>query len=160
MSSDFNINFEALKEQFPSIELVSDSNSFEKIRVNPDALLGLLNELKNDAMFDYDMLSSLIAVDLGENFELIYDLYSTGINKSVRISIYIDKKMPNVPSAVSVFESAHFDECEIFDMFGMDFKDNRKLKRLFMPETWVGHPLRKDYILEDKRLDWNLEAEL
>ena len=157
MNSSFDANFDVLKEQFPSIELISEENSFKKIRTDANELLALLNELKNDAMFDYDMLSTFIAVDLGENFELIYDLYSTETNKFMRVSVLIDRKFPKSPSVVDVFKSAHFDECEIFDMFGIEFSGNRKLKRLFMPKEWIGHPLRKDYVLEDKRLDWNLE---
>ena len=157
MNSSFDANFDVLEEQFPSIKLISEENSLKKIRTDANDLLALLNELKNDAMFDYDMLSTFIAIDLGENFELIYDLYSTETNKFMRVSVLIDRKFPKSPSVVDVFKSAHFDECEIFDMFGIEFSGNRKLKRLFMPKEWIGHPLRKDYVLEDKRLDWNLE---
>ena len=56
---------------------------------------------------------------------------------------------------VSLYKSAHFDECEIYDLFGVKFVGNEKLKRLFMPETWIGHPLLKSYELNDERLVWN-----
>ena len=61
-------------------------------------------------------------------------------------------------SITEIFKSAHFDECEIFDMFGIEFLGNKNLKRLFMPKEWVGYPLRKDYVLDDSRLAWNSEV--
>lgn len=153
----FSKDFDTLKEQFSSLELISEDNSFEKIRVDANDITELLNTLKNDAAFDFNMLSTFIAVDLNDNFELIYDLYSTNANKFCRVSVLVDKNYPKAPTAVDVFKSAHFDECEIFDLFGVEFTGNKKLKRLFMPQGWIGHPLRKDYVFEDKRLDWNLE---
>ena len=154
----FDSDLDILKEEFTGIEFISEDNSFDKIRANSVDIVHLLNTLKNDAAFDYDMLSTFIAVDLGDKFELIYDLYSTDTNKSLKISVFIDRDCPKSPSVVEVFKSAHFDECEIFDLFGVEFVGNKKLKRLFMPKEWIGHPLRKDYVLEDKRLDWNLEG--
>ena len=46
-------------------------------------------------------------------------------------------------------------EKEIYDLFGIKFIGNKELKRLYMPESWKGHPLKKDYIENDERLNWN-----
>jgi len=154
----FDAKFDILKEQFLNIEFISEENSFEKIRIDSNSIVGLLNVLKYDALFDFDMLSSFIAVDLKDNFELIYDLYSTNSNKSLQISTLIDRNSAKVSSITEIFKSAHFDECEIFDMFGIEFLGNKNLKRLFMPKEWVGYPLRKDYVLDDSRLAWNSEV--
>jgi len=151
----FDADFDILKEQFPSIEFISEENSFDKIRVNSDNILDLLHVLKAEAEFDFDMLSSFIAVDLQDNIELIYDLYSTTTNKSVKVFVLIDRNSPKIHSVVDVYKSAYFDECEIFDMLGVEFLGNKNLKRLFMPKEWLGHPLRKDYVQEDTRLAWN-----
>ena len=61
----------------------------------------------------------------------------------------------SIKSVVSLYKSAHFDECEIFDLFGVKFEGNDNLKRLYMPETWQGHPLLKSYVQNDERLVWN-----
>lgn len=149
------MNFDDL-EKF-NVEIVKRDNFFDKIRVEASKLCDLLNFLKNNAQFSFDRLHTIIAVDLGLDlgqFELIYDLHSIETGQSVRISVLLDRNSPNAPSVVEIFKSAYFDECEIFDLFGIKFINNPNLKRLLMPKGWVGYPLRKDYVLDDKRLDW------
>ena len=58
-------------------------------------------------------------------------------------------------SVSKIFDSAVADEKEIYDLFGVKFVGNEELKRLYMPESWEGHPLRKDYVENDERLIWN-----
>ena len=135
-------------------------SSFNKIQINSLDLCEALNFLKNDAKFAYDRLNTIIAVDLGievGKFELIYDLHSTQTNQIKRISILIDRNSPHIPSVVEIYKSAYFDECEIYDMFGIIFDKNPKLKRLLMPKGWIGYPLRKDYKQTDERLAWSLD---
>lgn len=151
-------NFELIKENFPNAEQVLEENSLEKIRVNSIDIVNLLTFLKNSPEFDFNMLNTLIAVDLNDQFELIYDLYSTNTNRTLVISLLVDRDSHKAPSITEVFKSAHFDECEIFDLFGIEFSGNKNLKRLFMPKNWIGHPLRKDYVFEDERLAWNSEV--
>lgn len=152
------MNFDVLKEKFPNLELIKKENSFDKIRVNTSKLYDLLNFLKNDAKFVFDRLNTIIAIDLGidtNHFELIYDLHSIKTGELARVSVIIDRNSPKVPSIVEIFKSAYFDECEIFDLFGITFDKNPDLKRLLMPKGWIGYPLRKDYKQTDERLVWN-----
>lgn len=132
--------------------------NLDKICVTQNELVETLCHLKDNAEFDFDRLNTIIGIDLGtENgkFELIYDLYSTKRSVTRRIYVVIDRNSPRVPSVVSIYKSAYFDECEIYDMFGIIFDKNPNLKRLFMPKGWGGYPLRKDYIQQDERLNWN-----
>lgn len=151
----FDIKFEILKENFLSLEFLSVENSFDKIRVEAKDLIALLIYLKNTPEFDFDRLNTIIAVDLGDSFEVIYDLHSSELGQMTRISVILERTAPKIPSVVDVFKSAYFDECEIFDLLGINFDKNPDLKRLFMPKGWVGHPLRKDYKQSDERLAWN-----
>lgn len=149
------MNFDVL-DKFGINEPIKESeNSFEKFRVESSNLCELLNFLKNNAQFSFDRLNTIIAVDLGDNFELIYDLHSTETTQSIRISVIVDRNSPKAPSVVEIYKSAYFDECEIYDLFGVEFINNPDLKRLFMPKGWIGHPLRKDYKQTDERLTWN-----
>ena len=66
------MNFDIL-EKF-NVEIIKKENSFDKIRVENSKLCDLLHFLKNNAEFDFDRLNTIIAIDLGDNFELIYDL--------------------------------------------------------------------------------------
>lgn len=115
-------------------------------------LVEILNYLKNTPEFDFDMLTSIIAVDKIDYIELIYQLYSSKNNNSAEV---VFSAYGHAPSVISVYKSAYFDECEIYDLFGVNFSENENLKRLFMPESWIGHPLLKNYKLNDERLVWN-----
>lgn len=143
------------------VELINRENSFDKFRVDCLHLPAMLNYMKNDAKFGYDRLNTIICIDLGlevAKFELIYDLYSTSTGQNGRVSVLLDRDLPHIHTAVEIFPSAYFDECEIYDMFGINFEKNPNLKRLLMPKGWVGYPLRKDYEQTDKRLAWNEDS--
>lgn len=143
------MNFDVLLSEINLTVIDSD-----KIRVEPSDLVKLLSILKNNPEFDFDMLFSITAVDLVEKFALIYDLYSTNLRGNLFVSVEISAGSPQIYSVVEIFKSAHFDECEIFDMFGIKFINNDNLERLYMPSGWIGHPLRKDYKFVDNRLMW------
>lgn len=139
------VNFDTLKDKFPTITVG------EKILV-AENIADVLSFLKNNPQYDFDMLSTIVAVDLQDKIELIYYLYSTNLSEFAKVSVYTEKFTASV---VNIYKSAYFDECEIYDLFGVEFVGNPNLKRLFMSETWVGHPLKKDYVQEDTRLCWN-----
>lgn len=103
--------------------------------------------------YKFDMLKEIIASDNQDgSFELIYHLYSTQDDEDMLISIRVGDETESVSK---VFDSAIADEKEIYDLFGIKFFGNDELKHLYMPESWDGHPLRKDYKEADERLNWN-----
>lgn len=141
-----------------NFNVLQKENCFPKVQADSSELCVLLNYLKNDSKYSLDRLNTIIAVDLGidvNKFELIYDLYSTSLGQSIRVSVLLDRDSSHVPSIVDIYKSAYFDECEIYDMFGISFDNNPNLKRLLMPKGWIGYPLRKDYNNNDERLAWN-----
>lgn len=146
------MDFNLLKEKF-NIAAEAGENTFPKIFVKNTDIVELLNFIKNDAEFDFDRLNTIIAVDLKDKIELIYDLFSTNSKESLRISVILENS--SAKSVVEVYKSAYFDECEIFDLFGVSFDGNPDLKRLLMPKGWKGHPLLKNYEENDERLAWN-----
>ena len=103
--------------------------------------------------YGFNLLKEIIAIDNQESgIELIYKLYSIEDEENVLISIFVDREIESVSS---IFDSAIADEKEICDLFGINFIGNAELKRLYMPESWKGHPLKKDYVEDDERLRWN-----
>ena len=102
--------------------------------------------------YSFKMLKSVTSIDLGDEIELLYNLFSPENEEDVIISIKVQNEADSV---VDLFESAKADENEIYDMFGIKFTGNEDLKRLYMPENWEGYPLRKDYVQDDTRLAWN-----
>lgn len=140
------INFDIICNKFENVQLQDN-----KLKVSKN-LVEVLEFLKNTPEFDFDMLTSIVAVDMKKHIELIYQLYSSKNNNVLEVSF---DAYASAPSVIEVYKSAYFDECEIFDLFGVDFLGNENLKRLFMPETWVGNPLLKSYEMKDERLAWN-----
>lgn len=141
-------NFSILKAKFNNVDLINES----KVVVNSE-LVQVFDYLKNTPEFDFDILTSIIAIDLTDKIELIYQLMSSETSETLSVSYYTDNY--TAPTVTNIYKSANFDECEIFDLFGVEFIGNKNLKRLLMPENWVGHPLLKSYVQNDERLVWN-----
>lgn len=139
------MNIEALKNIAQDCELIG-----EKIFVK-DNIFNVVDFVKNTYKFDF--LKSITAVDNGDfGIELIYRLFNSVDEEEVVISTFVKEEAESVSS---IFDSAVADEKEIFDLFGVKFVGNEELKRLYMPESWNGHPLKKDYVNNDERLSWN-----
>ena len=139
------MNIEVLKNIVQNCELVG-----EKIVIS-DNVFNVIDFVKNTYKFDF--LKSITAVDNGDfGIELIYRLFNSADEEEVVISTFVKEEAESVSS---IFDSAVADEKEIYDLFGINFVGNKELKRLYMPESWNGHPLRKDYVENDERLSWN-----
>ena len=103
--------------------------------------------------YHFDMLKSITAIDNKDaGIELNYNLYNTEDEEDLTVSIYVKDEIDTVGK---IFDSAIADEKEIYDLFGVKFIGNDELKRLYMPDGWEGHPLKKDYVENDERLSWN-----
>lgn len=136
-------------------DAVELNNGITKICVQKGKIKELLSELKNSPEFSFDMLLSMFAVDNSETFEVSYLLYSTQLNINFMISTEISRIDCVLDSICDIFPSANWDEREIFDLFGISFALHPNMSRILLPKDWLGHPLRKDYVLNDERLAWN-----
>lgn len=141
------INTDLLKEYYPEI-FVNDDYIYVENNV-----YDVISFLKTRNIICFDMLTEIIATDYRQFIQLCYNLYSTESNEFVKVITNVTTN--SIKSVVSLYKSANFDECEIFDLFGINFEGNDNLKRLYMPETWQGHPLLKSYVQNDERLVWN-----
>ena len=102
--------------------------------------------------YGFNMLKEITAVDLGDEVELNYNLYSVENEEDLVLSIVVQHEAESISH---FFDSAIADENEIYDLFGINFIGHDNLKRLYMPEGWKGHPLKKIYVEDDERLRWN-----
>jgi len=115
--------------------------------VKPGELLKVMEGLKAEG---YDYLNNLTAVDYPEYFEVVYHLFSyeeTGKKSVIKCRVE-NKKDPQVPSVCSVWNSANWQEREVYDLMGVTFTGHPNLKRILLTDDFVGHPLRKDYQLD------------
>ncbi len=112
------------------------------IQVSVENLIPLMNEMRSNG---FDHLSLVTAIDRKDSIDVVYHLHSMDRNEYVVVKV--NTKNYVVPSVTGIWPSANWDEREQYDLVGVKFEGHPNLKRLFLPEGWIGHPLRKDYDL-------------
>lgn len=122
--------------------------------VPPAALREALGFLKRNPDAPYTMLYDLFAIDERSRkhrsgpeqaFTLVYHLLSLPCNEDIRIKVALEERKPAAKSISDLWANADWYEREIYDMFGITFEGHPNLRRLLMPGTWEGHPLRKEH---------------
>jgi NADH-quinone oxidoreductase subunit C len=121
------------------------------IRIEPARIVEVCNFLRDDPEASFNYLSDLTCVHFPMRqeapLEVVYNLYSIGRNERVRLKVSISETS-GVDSVTSVWPTANWMEREVYDLFGVNFKNHPDLRRILLPPDWEGHPLRKDYPLE------------
>ena len=119
----------------------------------PEAYRRRLPSLRDAPALRYNFLADLTAVDWPEReprFDVVYHLLSLETRAVVRLKMRVgdeEEHHPEVPTVSSVWPAANWYEREVYDLFGITFSGHPDLRRILMPDDWVGHPLRKDYPL-------------
>jgi NADH-quinone oxidoreductase subunit C/D len=115
----------------------------------------VLRYLKTEAERPYRMLYDLTAIDErvrrtrpgqpSSDFTVLYHLLSFDRNQDLRLKVALSGERPALPTVTDLWPAASWYEREAWDMFGITFTGHPHLTRLLMPDTWQGHPLRKDH---------------
>jgi NADH-quinone oxidoreductase subunit C len=119
------------------------------IEVEADNLISVILFLKTNEKCKFKQLIDITAVDYPgkeKRFKIVYLLLSHEKNLRIAIHINIDEKLL-LPSITKIFPSANWMEREVFDMYGISFKDHPDLRRILTDYGFEGHPLRKDFPL-------------
>tara|TARA_Y100000768_G_scaffold211728_1_gene159519 strand:- start:2743 stop:3366 length:624 start_codon:yes stop_codon:yes gene_type:complete len=119
------------------------------IYVNNENLYDLLKFLRDDEDFLFSQLTDLCGVDWPENeirFQVVYNLLSMSNNSRIRVKTFTDNN-DSITSVSKLFSCAEWYEREAYDLFGINFKGNKDLRRLLTDYGFEGHPLRKDFPL-------------
>ncbi len=117
------------------------------VEIPKETLKDFMTKMRDNLGFDY--LYALTGMDFGENLGVTYHLESTQRRDMVQITTKTsDRENPTFDSLLDIYPAVLYYEMEAFDLFGFKFTGHPNLKRLFMPEDWVGSPMRKDYIDE------------
>jgi NADH-quinone oxidoreductase subunit C len=100
--------------------------------------------------FNFKMLVDLTAVDWlnkrDKRFEVVYHLRNLDENKRIRVKIQVGEN-EEVDSITSIYKGANWLEREVYDMFGIKFKNHPNLERILLWDEFPGHPLRKDFFI-------------
>ncbi len=102
----------------------------------------------------YNFFEDVTAVDWFPSeprFQLSYHILSHTFKERIRLRAFVDGIDPAIESITPVWPGANYYEREIFDLFGIRFEGHPNLRRILMPDDWVGYPLRKDYPVEGYR---------
>ena len=138
--------------------------------VAPKDLAAVCRCLKEHERFGLDYLSNLTAVDYlpdpaggarpGDHegraggtgrIDIVYHLYSMAKKHGpLTVKVQLPRAHPVVTSVTPIWRGAEFQEREVYDLFGVTFDGHPDLRRLLMWEGFEGHPMRKDYVVEDQ----------
>jgi NADH-quinone oxidoreductase subunit C len=149
--------FEKLKAKFGEKIIEGKINyGIETISVKKENIFEIIKYLKEEENFNF--LMDLFGVDWlnypqkkNFRFEVIYNLYSYPSKKRLIIRSQIFEENPSIDSITSLYNSANWYEREVYDMYGIVFKNHPDLRRILMYDEFQGYPLRKDYPLKKRQ---------
>jgi NADH-quinone oxidoreductase subunit C len=115
--------------------------------VKRERIVEVCRFLKAEPGLELDFLEDLTAVDWPKRnvIEVVYHLLSYTHRHSIVLKVELDRASPSVASVEDVWKTANWFEREVYDLFGVDFTGHPDLRRIMLPDDWIGHPLRKDY---------------
>jgi NADH:ubiquinone oxidoreductase subunit C len=162
--------FEALKSEFGESSVFDQSSKLlPSVEVHPDFIKKVISFLMHSA-FKADMLDSISGVDLQKFtdpaierlspsysceeevkrlFLLNYTLISAELNKEYNLKVFLPECRLQIETIDSLFGNANWLEREIYDLLGVDFIGSKDQRRIMLPQDWIGHPLRKDYVEQE-----------
>jgi len=146
--TDFESLQQRLAELSPTLyPRFSEEFGDTTIGVDAGELLQTAFELRD---LGFDRLGMVTAIDRQEWFTLVYRLTSRSLSAAAFLKTRVPRDEAHIASVCEVWPAANWHERETFDLFGIVFDGHPDLRRILLPEDWVGHPLRKDY--EDARI--------
>jgi NADH-quinone oxidoreductase subunit C/D len=156
MTQDNSIIDELKKKFGPAVLSVQDTrDDIPTLWITKERARDVLRHVKTETPRPYKMLYDLTSIDERvrvhrndqpkSDFTIVYHLLSYERNEDIRIKVPLQSESLSLPTVTSLWPSANWYEREVWDMFGVKFEGHPNLRRILMPPTWQGHPLRKDH---------------
>jgi NADH-quinone oxidoreductase subunit C len=121
--------------------------------VAPDAIAEVATFVKSDPALAFDNLLCLSAVDYPKEdpprMEVVYHLLSYEHRHKFVLKVHLPREGAHVPTVEGTWAVANWHEREAYDLFGMVFHGHSDMRRILLPDDWIGHPLRKDWVDPD-----------
>ena len=131
------------------LEKIQIFNDNVTLIVKPNVLFDVLVFFKYHVLYQFKLLTCISGVDYPSNkyrFKIVYELLSIRYNFRIKIKTFTHELL-GIESCEQLYLSAGWYECEIWDMFGVFFKNHSNLRRILTDYGFEGHPLRKDFPL-------------
>jgi NADH-quinone oxidoreductase subunit C len=145
--------FNRLERRFPGKVGDFKGDSIDPyLFVEPAGIIEVSRYLRDDPELKFEILSDLTAVDWPkeDRLHVVYHLYSYTHRHAIAVKVRVPREDPRVATVEEIWRAANWMEREVFDLFGVVFEGHGDLRRIMLPEDWVGHPLRKDYVEQEE----------
>lgn len=145
--------YRRLERQFPGKVSGFRGDVFDPcLHVDPQAIVEVGRFLRDEPDLKFEILSDLTGLDLPKEnkLQVVYHLYSYTHRHQIVLKVDLSREEPRVSTVEGVWKAANWMEREVFDLFGVIFEGHSDLRRIMLPEDWVGHPLRKDYVEQEE----------
>lgn len=137
-----------LTEKIPDIvieEIDNPVSSDKSLLIAQKDFLRVATELRTNSDAKFDSLHSVSGVDLKSDLMAVYHFFAFSRNEKLILKVKVSREEPIIDSVVHLWPSADWHEREIYDLIGIKFHNHPDLRRILLPDDWVGYPLRKDY---------------
>ena len=162
MSTELINKYSVGEIQFPT------KSGLLSMLVKKELVLEIIQKIKEDDKLLYDQLIDITVIDnvlsnqnySNQRYTIVYSFLSLRFNKRLLLYSNVSEEDQSIDSITQIFESANWFEREIYDLFGIAFKNHPNLQRIMNDYNFQGHPLRKDFPLtgyEEVRYDENLK---
>ncbi len=113
--------------------------------VRADSVTDVCRFLHDEPAMAFEHLSCITGTDFKDSIHLAYVMTSYVHRQVIALKVKLDRDDPSIRTVEEIWATANWNEREIYDLLGVYFEGHSDLRRLLMPDDWVGHPLRKDY---------------
>lgn len=143
------MNREALQTYLDSLgttAVFEDGGEWINLFVEPADFRLFMEKLRNDPQLNFDYLFCLTCVDWKTHLTMVYHLSSTLTRYNIVVKVKLDRTDPETDTVCDIWRTAEFHEREVFEMFGVRFRNHPDLRLLILPDGWEGkNPMRKDF---------------
>ena len=144
------------------VNVVEAAPSDPVLVVNPDKIVGVLKFLRDESGLEFNFLQVVSATDFIDieatedrtavkaRVEILYVLYSFALKSYLNVKVVLTRENAVIDSVSHLFRAANWYERECYDMVGIHFRNHPHHERVLLPNDWVGHPLKKDYVFPEE----------
>ncbi len=132
-----------ITETLPSAAF-DETGEWLNVIVQPSDWKSLARSLRN-SRFDFDYLFCLTCVDWKTHLTMVYHLSSTNWRHTIVVKAQLDPANPEIDTVSDIWRTAEFHEREVYEMFGVKFRQHPDLRKLILPDDFEGNPMRKDF---------------